>query len=142
MIIIDTSALIKFYLPEPGLDQLTEAVGASGFAVSRLAILEAIVTFRKSLFAKYIEEAQYAALVDAIRSDTERVFEVLALTDNIVSGTQAAISSSLALPLRAADALHIQTAVHFEAELFITADKQQARAAEGLGLKTLLIDAG
>ena len=141
MIVLDTSALIKLYLPEPGLEQLTRVVGDSGFSVSRLAILEAIVMFRKSFFAKHIAETHCSALIGAIEGDHGRDFEVLALSDKIVSETQGLIASSSALPLRAADALHIQTALHFAADLFITADKQQARAAEALGLKTCLIDA-
>lgn len=142
MISVDTSALIKLYLPEAGLAQFSNAVAGRRFVVSRLALLEAIVTFKKALFAKVIDEEGCKALIQAIENDSGQVFDVVALSDSIVSETVASMASSLSLPLRAADALHIQTAVHFQAELFITADKQQARAAQGMGLKTLLIDAG
>jgi len=43
--------------------------------------------------------------------------------------------------LRAMDALHIGTAQATRVDLFVTADKRQALAAQAVGLRTELIEA-
>ncbi|MEM1086520.1 MAG: type II toxin-antitoxin system VapC family toxin [Pseudomonadota bacterium] len=143
MFVLDTSALIKRYVPERGATQVAELLDvAPSINVSRLACIEFAVFLSRSIQNRTFGTTEILAIRDLYNSDFARAINVLALTDEIASDTEKAVARLRDLPLRAADALHIQTAVHFEAELFVTADKQQARAAEGMGLKTLLIDAG
>lgn len=42
-------------------------------------------------------------------------------------------------PLRAMDALHVGSALSAGVDLFVTADRRQAHAAQGMGLKTELV---
>jgi predicted nucleic acid-binding protein len=52
-----------------------------------------------------------------------------------------AISAMERSRLRAMDALHIASALAAKVDLFVTADRRQAAAAQTLGLKTELIEA-
>lgn len=132
----DASALVKLYLPEPGSDELNEVVaGRSDLLVSDLAATEiasslsrrrrdgvlnaeAIVRLHRALLA-HVDAGFYrrVELIPAIHREAERLLFSLA-----------------AVPLRAADALHLALAISAEAATLLTYDRRLAEAALAVGL--------
>jgi len=132
----DASALVKLYLPEPGSDELNEVVaGRSDLLVSDLAATEiasslsrhrregvlnaeAIVRLRRALLA-HVDAGFYrrVELIPAIHREAERL-----------------LFSLDAVPLRAADALHLALAISAEAATLLTYDRRLAEAALTVGL--------
>ena len=58
--------------------------------------------------------------------------EIINLTDDVIAYAMLVLEQN---PIRAMDALHIAAAKAWKADLFVTADKEQARAARRMGLK-------
>lgn len=138
-IYLDTSALLKLYLPEPGSDDLDELLlGRSDLQVSDLAITEFVsaVARRKregELAAEFAAQL-YQELLDQTvardyllsrsSSDTHRAAERILLSTD-------------AVPLRAADSLHLALALSDEARTLATFDPRLRQAAPQHGLALL-----
>ncbi len=141
IVCLDTSAFLKRYLPETGGDALDAMLtDASEVHISRLVIAEAISAIRRSEMRGVLDIGDAARLQAGIETDCETVFFVDPLTDRICCQTIALLQSNTQLPLRAADALHIQSAKSVGCQQFITADRQQAAAAGQVGLVTTRLD--
>ncbi|NBC20518.1 MAG: PIN domain-containing protein [Alphaproteobacteria bacterium] len=137
MWLLDTSALLKVTFNEPGADQLDAMlIGRADLAVSRLAMIEAIAATRKAQREERLSEEDAELILDVWLGEHIDDLHVLPLNDEIAAATVRLIREIAPLPLRAADALHIQTALHHQAVRFVTADRQQANAARFLGLDT------
>lgn len=137
---LDTSSFLKRYLPESGAEQLNEALRvATEVHLSRLVIVESVSAIRRAGQRGAILAEDVSRILNAIRDDSLDVFHVDPLTDRICLDTIEMLQSLGSLPLRAADALQIQSARAVRADLFVTADKQQASAARDLGLGVELL---
>lgn len=139
---LDTSALLKRYFPEAGSDALDRLlVTVDLVCLSRLVHIEAIAAVRRAMLTGDLVETDGEKVLQALGDDLVTDFRVVSLTDQIAQATVGVLTGLSSLPLRAADALHLQTAIHLEADLFVTSDRQQAAAGEALGLTTHLIAA-
>ena len=140
IVAIDTSAFLKRYLPESGAEQLHRSLGgAVEVHLSRLVIVEAISAIRRAGHRGAVLAKDVPRILDAIQLDSLDVFYIDPLTDSICLDTTEILRTLNSLPLRAADALQIQSAINLQADLFVTADRQQAAAARQLGLDVELL---
>lgn len=137
-LLFDSSALYKRYAVEVG----TEQVAALGEVAQEICVASHCLTEIASALNRQRHDGLVSAEAYAgIMADVHRDFEDFALVPLDARVQALSISAMERARLRAMDALHIGSAQHAEVDLFITADRRQAAAAEAAGLKTQLITA-
>ena len=136
--LLDSSALYKRYNREAGRDQLMAVSERADELVSaghcKAEIASALNRQRHDGLLNADDYARIMAVVNADFDD----FTLFALDGRVEAYAVAAMEVSR---LRAMDALHIGTAKAAYVDLFVTADKRQALAAQAVGLTTELIEA-
>lgn len=137
---IDTSALAKWYLPEPGSEAFVEfIVRHDGALVSRLTTVELLCLLARRRRAGDItvehERDAWMTFEDDIRAGH---LLVQAIADDHALKARALLQRLHHLPLRTLDALHLAIAQTIGAEMLATADLGMARAAEALGLNVVI----
>lgn len=137
-ILFDTSALYKRYNIEAGRDQVI-AVGnrASEVMVAAHCKSEIASALNRNRHDGLLNTDDYMQIMRAVHSDFAD-FTLVALDVQVEAHAISAMEKSR---LRAMDALHIGTAQAARVDLFVTADRRQALAAQAVGLKTQLIEA-
>ena len=137
-VLFDTSALFKRYSGEIGAARVRTIQGQSlrvtAAAHCKTEVASALTRqWRDGLFTN----SEYARVLLEIGNDFEGL-RVMAIDEQIENFAIGAMRLS---PLRAMDALHIGTAQVAMVDLFVTADRRQAAAAQMAGLRTELIEA-
>ncbi|MCP4410445.1 MAG: type II toxin-antitoxin system VapC family toxin [Gammaproteobacteria bacterium] len=128
----DTSAFIKRYVDEPGSERVLDLTSkAEELGLSVLVLPESISTLRRLLRENQLAEVDYRALKEAILIDLNDAD----LCDMTPSVLEHAITCLERSPLRALDAVHIGSALVYQPDLFISADRRQIIAAEREGLR-------
>ena len=137
-ILFDASALFKRYSGESGVEKVlhfqSQARLITAAAHCKTEVASALTRqWREGLFT----DAEYDRMLAAIHGDFEEltVMPLSALVERY------AIAAMRLTPLRGMDALHVGAAQAAQVDLFVTADKRQAAAAQAVGLKTELIEA-
>ena len=137
-ILFDASALFKRYSGEAGVDRVQQ-LQASASAVT--AAVHCKTEVASALTRQWREGAfsddEYARVLENMHAD----FDELAVMPLSNQAERYAIAAMRLTSLRGMDALHIGTAQAERVDLFVTADKRQAAAAQTVGLKTELIEA-
>jgi predicted nucleic acid-binding protein len=132
---VDTSALLKGYLREPGTPEFMVWVGerADPF-VSPLSVVEFKCAIKRRQRAGQLTARRVRTILERFDDHlADRSLGRLAWRDQaFVLGTEL-IDRVEPLPLRALDALHLAVALQHRCEGFATADRVQADAAERLG---------
>lgn len=137
-VLFDSSALLKRYLAEPG----SAAVHTLAGRVTELCVAAHCKTELSSALNRQrhdglLNDADYQRTWAEICADFD-AFTVTPFTARIETAAVAAMEKAR---LRALDALHIGTAQAARVDLFVTADRRQANAAQALGLQTECVDA-
>lgn len=137
-VLMDTSALYKRYNREAGREQLLAiSERASELVIAGHCKAEIASALNRQRHDGFATEDDYSRIMAVMKMDFEG-FTLFALDSRVEDYAIAAMQASR---LRAADALHIGTAKAAYVDLFVTADKRQAAAAQAIGLKTELIEA-
>ncbi len=132
-IYFDTSAFSKRIVEEPGSDAVERLCAeADECGISIIAIAESISGLRRIVREKKISEHDYKELKEALLDDLRDCL-VLPVDGETIAHSIAALEGSSA---RGMDSIHIGSALSWGADLFVTADKRQATAAQNAGLKT------
>ena len=130
---VDSSALAKRYVQEEG-SEIVEALlqDASHLALCTIVVPEIISGLNRRLREHVLSASDYQSakkqLLDDIRDAT-----VLQITPSVISRSVKLLESNV---LRAMDALHVASALEWQAECFATADERQLAAAKKAGLRT------
>lgn len=133
---LDSSALVKLYIEEPGSDTVLErSREASEIGLGILAYPEVISCFNRLLREARLGEKDYRKLKRELRLDLNGA-AILDLTPSIIA---VAVRCLELEPVRAADALHVASAREFDAALFLSSDRSQCRAAERFGIRGELV---
>jgi uncharacterized protein len=135
-VLLDSSALFKRFVDEPGREAVLACMGR---AHSLVAAPHCRVELHSALNRLGREGRYDADALRATRAEIDGSFnevEVLPFTSGL---ERAAIQALDGAPLRAMDALHIAAGLLGRVDLFVTADRRQAAAAEAAGLRTQLI---
>jgi predicted nucleic acid-binding protein len=137
-VLFDASALYKRYNAEAGRDQVLAASAlASEVVVAAHCKAEIASALNRQRHEGLVTAADYARIMDIVQGDFAD-FTSVALDGRVEAHSIVAMEASR---LPAMDALHIGTAQAARVDLFVTADRRQALAAQAAGLKTELIEA-
>ena len=135
---MDTSALYKRYNRETGREQLLAvSERASELVIAGHCKAEIASALNRQRHDGLATADDYARIMAAVEMDFKD-FNLFAIDGRVEAYAIAAMEVNR---LRAMDALHIGTAKAAYVDLFVTADKRQAAAANAVGLKTELIEA-
>ena len=128
MLALDTSALVKRYVEEPGTELVLETMARDGeWCASALCLAEAQVTLCHLGFDASAERS----LLWALHTDWERFLVVPA--DDLCLARAAEIGC--AHRVRTLDAIHLAAADRLPRPVtFLTFEARQAKAAEAVGL--------
>ena len=132
---LETSALVKLYVREPGSDRLLQI--ASNLSENRLAVLalspvEARSAIRRRERAGDIDARTVTLILDRLRQHLETIFIRQVLSDTVLDGALEMIDR---YALRAYDAVHLagclalRTGAGMESPTFACADQQLLEAA-------------
>jgi predicted nucleic acid-binding protein len=130
---VDTSALLKLVIAEDGADQAISLWQQAGeVVVSRLAWPEAVAALAAARRGRRVSDEGYRTATERLRLCLERC-TVISPADSLVDRAAELVTTH---DLRAADAIHLATAVAvMETDsVFVTWDKRLRLAAVGSGL--------
>lgn len=132
---LDTSALAKWYISEPGSEAFEAFVrGFPRALISRLNVLELRLLLARRGRAGDISEQTAEGAFRLFESDiAQGHLEVCPLDDQQALRAIVLLGQLRGHPLRTLDALHLGIAQTIGSRLLATADRVMARAAEDLG---------
>ena len=136
-ILFDASALFKRYSGEAGVNRVLQLqVSASAVTAAVHCKIEVASALTRQWREGAFSDDEYARVLANIHAD----FDELAVMPMSTQAERYAIAAMRLASLRGMDALHIGTAQAAQVDLFVTADKRLAAAAQTVGLKTELIE--
>ncbi len=143
MIFCDTSTIAKLYVPEaesPAVRQRLEAEDV--VQVSELARAELMGVFHRRLREGKWTQSDFTAVVRQFSSDDISGFWSWLPLDSDITEAAAKIYATLpaTVYLRAADCLHLVTALHHNFPEIYTHDKHQSVAAAALGISPVALN--
>ncbi len=131
-VFLDSSALAKRYVEEPGSERVDELLSsATSLGVSVICLSEVVSALCRRRREKKLSPQQYLRAKQALFEDIEES-SVIRVTDQVVAR---AVELLERWPLRSSDSLHVASAAEWSAELFVSADQRQCAAARGYGLQ-------
>lgn len=133
---LDTSALVKLYIAEPGSEDVKAKVEATPvISVSRVAYVEARAGIARKYRARELFLKEYKRIVEDLDKDWERYF-IIEVSESVVK-----LGGELTNrhPLRGFDALHLASALFLKNRTqleisFFCFDERLKDAAEAEGL--------
>lgn len=131
MKVIDSSALVKYIVKEPGWRRIEEFISAGCITVD-LALKELCNALWKRVMRKELDESLATKLMNTIL--TRRIVRIYPQEPLLVEALK--LSTNISLPIY--DVIYIVLARKLKSEL-ITSDKEQAEKAEELGVFSILV---
>lgn len=139
---LDTSALVKLYVQEPGTDRLLALISDQSenrFAVLAISVVEFRSAIRRRQHAGDIDASVATALLEALQSHMESRFIRQMVNDPVIDTAKEMIDR---YALRAYDAVQLAgclvlCAIVAEAFTFVCADHRLLKAARSEQLKVL-----
>lgn len=131
-VFLDSSALAKRYIEETGsgaVDLLLAEASSLGVCVT--CAPEILSALCRRVRESQLNREQYERSKQALLADLVDA-EVIPLAPEVIAHAVRLLEKN---PLRAMDALQVGSAAEWDADLFVSADKKQLRAAAKYGLK-------
>jgi predicted nucleic acid-binding protein len=123
---LDTSALAKRYVAEPGSDKVLKLCrSAERLAVSVICLPEMVSTLSRLVRERHLSVAKYQTLKLKLLNDLADA-DICEITTPVMGGVIQLLESTV---LRAADAIHVACAMAYRADAFASADRRQLAAA-------------
>jgi hypothetical protein len=140
-VFLDTSALAKRYVQEPGSVELTELLTSitSEISISTLAFVEFASAMGRKLRNKEIAEAKVCEAIKELEKDWYEAFSKIPLEDMLA---ETAATIALEHSLKGADAVHLASAQVTGAELFVASDNKLIRVAKKMGINSYNPESG
>ena len=134
---IDTSALLKAYVPEPDSEAfVTWAQAVDDRCICPLSGVELHCAIHRRHRMGLLDARQRTAAIGAFDREVEGdLFKLLPWPASGFAEGRAALERCRPVALRALDALHLAVALHYRCDGFVTADRTQAQTARRLGFK-------
>lgn len=130
-VFFDTSALTKRYVEEGGSEKVRALCAeADALGVSVLVLPELISTLCRLVREGRLSSEDYRSLKSAMQADLSDAD----LCDLSQDTFEQALHCLENHPLRALDALHVGSALVYQPDLFVSADRRQTTAASREGL--------
>ncbi|HEX4835860.1 MAG TPA: type II toxin-antitoxin system VapC family toxin [bacterium] len=132
---VDTSALVKRCIWEPGSDAVSRATSAYAVVTSALAPLEALSAIAAKQRGGSLRTALFRAALRRLEEERRR-WTLVEIVPAVLLRAESVIR---AVPARTLDAIHIASALFFQeiegtGVVFLTADSKQRQSAEAAGL--------
>lgn len=135
-ILLDSSALAKRYIQEKGSDKVIAVCQeADELGISIICYPEIISALNRLKTEKKINKSQYLSAKLNVANDL-RDTSICNITEGVVAQVVFLLEENT---LRAMDAFHIAAALEWKSDIFVSADKQQLKAAKKAGLKVMEI---
>ena len=136
----DTSVLVKCYVEEAGTPEAVSLIARHAVLSSALAPIELTGALRRQEAGGGLTRRQREHALLRFRADRAQ-WTLLELDSHVLARAEALAGTG---PVKTLDALHLASALVFQAETnvrppFITGDAQQRRAAEALGLNVVFV---
>lgn len=133
-IFFDTSALTKRYVEEEGSGKVRALCAqADALGVSVLVLPELISTLCRLVREGRLSAEEYQSLKAAVQADLSDA-DLCDVSQEIF---EQAIRCLELHPLRTLDALHVGSALVYQPDLFVSADRRQTEAADREGIPVL-----
>ena len=137
-VLFDASALTKRYAAEEGREQVMSLFSA---ASELLVAAHCKTEIAAALIQRRREGCLTASDFDRAWEAAQQDFADMAIVALDARAERFACAAMERAPLRAMDALHVGCALAARADLFVTCDRRQAKAARDMGLSTEYIGA-
>ncbi len=133
---LDSSSFAKRFITETGSDQVENlCMQASALGLSIICFPEVMSAFNRKRREKHLSAFQYAQLKERLFDDSKDA-DIVQITPRVVANTTVLLENSV---IRAMDALHVASAIEWQADLFATSDNRQFQAAKKAKLKCRLV---
>ncbi len=133
---LDSSALAKRYLKEPGSDIVADyCAKADEIILSVLSVAEVLSSLNRILREKGITKTKYKKLKEMLFGDVEEA-SIVAFDDILLRQLIYVLER---VSVKTLDGLQIASAILVGADLFLTADIKQSKAIKSLGLPAVLV---
>ncbi len=132
----DSSSFAKRYIEEAGsqtIDEICRQTTELGLGI--ICVPEIISALNRRLREKALSRRAYQTTKRSLAHDL-RDAVIVNLTSSVISSCTTVLELN---QIRAMDALHIACALEWEADLFVSSDKRQIRAARKAGLQTRVV---
>jgi uncharacterized protein len=134
---LDSSAFAKRFIDEAGSESVDAiCTEASELALSIICVPEVISAMNRRVRERKLSKQQYDEAKKRLLSEVEDA-DIVNLSPSVVALSVAILEGN---PIRAMDALHVASALQWQAQLFVSADEQQTAVAARAGLQTQLVD--
>jgi predicted nucleic acid-binding protein len=131
--VFDSSALAKRYVAEAGSEAVDEVCRATAvLALSVLCVPEIVSALNRRVREQRLTRRDYLEAKSRLAADAGDAV-IIQLTPAVLARAVSLLETN---DLRALDALHVAGALEWGAELFVSADERQLRAAKRSGLRT------
>ncbi|MCC3493236.1 MAG: type II toxin-antitoxin system VapC family toxin [Microcoleus sp. PH2017_29_MFU_D_A] len=140
---LDTSALVKRYVPEIGSDwilSITDPATNSDLVISQITWVEVHSAFARRLRDGSLSAERFDLIVQKVREDFENEYRVIDINPTLI---ETATELVIQHPLRAYDAVQLASALRFQSTLisvsetqlvFVSADNRLLNIAQSAGL--------
>ncbi|MCK7523285.1 MAG: type II toxin-antitoxin system VapC family toxin [Ignavibacteriales bacterium] len=133
----DSSAFAKRFVEETGSYEVEKiCLDSDSIAVSSICFPEIISALNRRLRENNLTKKDYLIIKEKMLEEFESL-EIINVVPEVISK---AITLLEKYNLRTLDALHISSAIIWNADIFISADKRQILAAKKAGMKVKLIE--
>lgn len=127
----DSSSFAKRFIDELGSDAVEEiCTKATALGLSIFCVSEIVSALNRRQRKNSITQSQYKKAKGRLIEDV-RDADLVNLTTSVISSSLAILERT---PVRTLDALHIACALEWKAELFVSSDNRQIKAAKQAGL--------
>jgi len=131
-IFFDSSSFIKKFIAEQGSTKVDEyCQQASILGLSIICLPEMMSALNRKVREGNLSQKNYYIIKEQITADIEDI-QIVNLVPEVIESTLTLLENNI---LRSLDALHIACAVAWGAQLFISSDKRQIKAAKNAGLQ-------
>ena len=138
-LVVDSSSFAKRYIQEVGSDRLENLLkDTSELGLSVILVPEIISGLNRRLREKSLDIKNYKDVRIQLMNDVHDAV-ILQITPAVVSRSIKLLENNI---LRAMDAFHVACALEWGADIFVTSDKRQLKAAINSGLKCEYIGFG
>jgi hypothetical protein len=128
---VDSSAFVKRYVQEDGSEMIEQFLQeASQLAFCIILVPEIISGLNRRVRERVLSPYDYREVKRQLMKDVHDAI-VLQVTPAIISRSVKLLENNA---LRAMDSLHVACALEWQAQLFVTADQRQWKAAKNAGL--------
>ena len=143
---LDTSALVKRYVPEIGSDwilSITDPATDNHLAISQITWVEVHSAFARRLRDRSLSAQRFDLIVQKVREDFENEYRVIDVDQTLI---ETATELVMQHPLRAYDSVQLASALRFQSTtllsqpetqlIFVSADNRLLDIAQSEGLAT------